>query len=1110
MSAPKGSLLPLRLSGRVPEEADVDLILIEGPGMSPAHRWAIASARWATILDETGSKVNIFSYEYNMSLDAGFEFEVLSNEGHTLLDALARHQESTSMRPVLLASHSLGGFILKQALCVASAQRQIHAKLLNSVLALMFLGGLHGPSDALEQTSRELASRSVMILRSVRNSIPKQVFTRLGCDGWSLADICALFDEIGLQVKILSIYETEVTRFQSSASRWKRFFTRPVTVKLTDQHSCMRITSRQMSLEIPGNHAQLPLFTGEEDRERGGVKEWLRSILGNEDYMDNVRRRMNPPSPAPTSTSMGSFDAARRALSESGLHIPRRPDLQESNDVTAGSSLEKDWKLVPIITAFASKRPLAKLPCFMMGAFGKNKQFYGRGEILDTLDSVLLPRDVSDSFASSDFSQKHAVLCGIGGIGKTSIAIEYAFSRKDKFDAVFWIRADEPEKLEQDFGRIAIELGLLDASEVSNTFICRELAKNWLQDPRKVVDGDNDIIGQMEANWLIVFDNADSPALLQDYWPLSSNGSILVTSRDPNARKNPAIAKKFIDVEPFSDHDAQKLLQLLARKDTIDDVPIEVAKKLGGLPLVISQMAAIVLDHYLSYPEFLLQYEDESERIGLFALDVETRRPEARGNVATIWAIEQLEPNPRCILNICAILDPDCIQDRLFTYDPTTLSTVPGMEVFPTTKLGYLAARAELIKRSLISRNHETGDFRIHRVLQSTVRLKMTPETTLTNFLAAVHVTLAAWGETPLVKRHDRNLAKSREGFFPHALALRNFFTKYYKDQNPSGILQLAKLMNESGWYQHERSNSQDSKQTFQIALDICNQNPGEESAQVLSDIHYGLAAAANETNDAKKCLFHTQKLLELRREVFRETGKEDIRLAIAYNEIAIAWVMNREYEKAIEQFGASIDVYRRLPDYWTAMDTNPRTNLGFTYWVMGDLKKGRQILLSLLKDRVAKFGQNDKESYRTGRVYHGLGNIAYDEGMLDESERYHQSALKQYQEMLGNNHHKTADLCHRVAKHCMRRNDTNNARTLIDQALRVYGLNEDVYLPELARTTFLKAKLEMQIGNEVEATNKLKVAAGMLARVIPPPEMKPLHSLTEADFDATLTFYSR
>lgn len=102
-----------------------------------------------------------------------------------------------------------------------------------------------------------------------------------------------------------------------------------------------------------------------------------------------------------------------------------------------------------------------------------------------------------------------------------------------------------------------------------------------------------------------------------------------------------------------------------------------------------------------------------------------------------------------------------------------------------------------------------------------------------------------------------------------------------------------------------------------------------------------------------------------MRLETSSSTGKNDIRLAIAHNEYGIALVMNNEYEKSIAAFKTSIDVYRGLLDYWPSMDTNPRTNMSFTFWVMGDLDQAWQTLRDLLSDRETKFGVNDRESYR-------------------------------------------------------------------------------------------------------------------------------------------------
>jgi MoxR-like ATPase len=79
----------------------------------------------------------------------------------------------------------------------------------------------------------------------------------------------------------------------------------------------------------------------------------------------------------------------------------------------------------------------------------KNKDFFRRETILTELKKWLLSEDLEDpAFSAQPRRQRHVVLCGMGGIGKTSIAMEFAFTYGDRFDAVFWIRADETAKLE--------------------------------------------------------------------------------------------------------------------------------------------------------------------------------------------------------------------------------------------------------------------------------------------------------------------------------------------------------------------------------------------------------------------------------------------------------------------------------------------------------------------------------------------------------------------------------------------------------------------------------------------------------------------------------------
>lgn len=353
-------------------------------------------------------------------------------------------------------------------------------------------------------------------------------------------------------------------------------------------------------------------------------------------------------------------------------------------------------------------------------------------------------------------------------------------------------------RLAVDFARIASNLGLEDAGERTNTFISRELAMGWLSNPKKVFDEKDDIIGQTDAHWLLIFDNADNPEVLQDYWPLSQTGSILVTSRDPLSKTSPSIAGKSIDLSPLTTEEGAQLLQRLSHNVTENEASLTIARKLDGLPLAISQMAAIIRCQYLSLSDFIERYDDDANRKQLHAFETTgSRRMEARGNIASIWAVQQLDEGARTIIQLAAVFDPDCIQERIFEEFDLAVKYIPE---YPESWMAYSTARAELIKRSLVRRNVEKKELWVHRVLQDSVKAQMSDARLLDIFTLALVLLTKAWGSTSLVNRHDWALSKTREGLFPHAMNLRTLYERFYKDANPQVSIPLAKLMNEAGW----------------------------------------------------------------------------------------------------------------------------------------------------------------------------------------------------------------------------------------------------------------------------------------------------------------------
>ena len=176
----------------------------------------------------------------------------------------------------------------------------------------------------------------------------------------------------------------------------------------------------------------------------------------------------------------------------------------------------------------------------------------------------------------------------------------------------------------------------------------------------------------------------------------------MVTSRDPLVKTSPWIAKRYIDVKPFRKKEAAVLLRNLLYINREKDISLKIVQKLGGISFAISQIAAIIRYQFLTFYEFLERYDDEPDCKEFFDFESEAPRRQARGNLASIWAVEQLDPQAKTILELCTILDPDCIQDRIFVEG---IGSVDNLNDYFKTIFTYITVRTDLLKRSLVKRN---------------------------------------------------------------------------------------------------------------------------------------------------------------------------------------------------------------------------------------------------------------------------------------------------------------------------------------------------------------------------------------------------------------------
>jgi hypothetical protein len=429
-------------------------------------------------------------------------------------------------------------------------------------------------------------------------------------------------------------------------------------------------------------------------------------------------------------------------------------------------------------------------------------QFVGREEVLKAIDSHLLPPpgnsapQYDEQLDEESGEQLRAfAICGLGGMGKTQLAVEYAFSRREHFEAIFWLGADDVQILASNFAQISQQLGLDD--DGSDFAASRDIAMKWLSHSfRKEADLDTP---DNLVNWLIIFDNVDNFDVLSDYWPRFGRGSVLVTSRDSFSPNN-LFVQEGMNLQPLSRLESESLMQRLTHVKAVGPSQKEalsvIAEKLDGLPLAINQMSGVFRRLRLSYTDFLKFYNEEGiEQLFKKATDLMGAR-NAR-SLATVWALDQLSSNTKALLQVISLLDPDDIPEELLIHK----SSDADLGDYPKTRGDYYDARSELLSSSLINQNADQEKLSLHRLIQDTTRAIMNEKELIATFQVAMSLLLSAWPFQSMKDHHSTSRFRKCEAIFPSVLRLKNKLQSLIDDSVDVPLnIRYARLFNDVGW----------------------------------------------------------------------------------------------------------------------------------------------------------------------------------------------------------------------------------------------------------------------------------------------------------------------
>jgi hypothetical protein len=270
----------------------------------------------------------------------------------------------------------------------------------------------------------------------------------------------------------------------------------------------------------------------------------------------------------------GAPFARLQALPENGRAITKWGNRDEAfTDVVRGIH-----KAVQEIRAAQAAAPKVvggrtqRLPPIWNVPPRRNPYFIGRDDLLDGLHREL-------------GAHARLALTGAAGVGKTQLVLEYAYRHAHEFDLVWWLRAEEPTTLQEDYAALAGPLGLPEAGERELAVVAYAVRAELLRRER----------------WLLVFDNASEAKEVLPLVP-GGQGRIAITSRNPAW---PFVA--IVDLRPLTRCAAVTLLLVRSGQDDRSAADA-LAAELGDLPLALEQAAAYMKETGTALSQYLAEF----------------------------------------------------------------------------------------------------------------------------------------------------------------------------------------------------------------------------------------------------------------------------------------------------------------------------------------------------------------------------------------------------------------------------------------------------------------------------------------------------------------------
>ena len=411
----------------------------------------------------------------------------------------------------------------------------------------------------------------------------------------------------------------------------------------------------------------------------------------------------------------------------------------------------------------------------------------------------------------------HSAICGLGGVGKTSLAVEFLWRYEEEYPGgIFWISGESNDLFQSSFSEMARQIGTFEQD--FSVSLTRTL--DWLR--------------RRDGLWCLVIDNLDeikmSPVMrkvLTGHWKHAARGHIIITTRREvvEVSEETEIEEQCcIQLRCLTEEEGIQFLQMRTGKAGGEDGDIrKLVLELGGLPLALDQAGAYIRCLNQSIKDYVKRYQ--KQKLLLLKMRkarnlVENISPE-RLAVHTTWKLNfdhisriskelELGEAPTLVMQMCAFIGPDDIPYELINdgLNRTDSSTV-DYDLWDQAEIVSLLTKFSLFQK------YRTNSFSVHRLVQEVIRSQLEKETELKVLSCAIHVLHRALVNT-------RSPAEVCESFVEDSV---------FGVENPPSLHLWGKLASHATYVQeHLRSFSAKHKESVHTLLHT------EESVRVFNE----------------------------------------------------------------------------------------------------------------------------------------------------------------------------------------------------------------------------------------------------------------------------------